>query len=183
MGKNKHKQKSNNIANAPKQVPTNTTSAVSNKPPTLDTKSNNTATASNQKKTPLRSRNQVYAESAHNKIKKLDSELKKEYKSRADGFAVIVLQSGLAQALGFLRAKANGTDTINRAYEQYRIDLASLVAGIAADAFHEKVITTDLATYRIYTRQTLEAATAIKRMAQALISSDKLSGKNDSTSS
>lgn len=122
------------------------------------------------------SRSQRLAQQAHERITDLkthNSALVKEYKSRADGFAVLIMRSGLAQALGFLKAKSmDGNDTLNQAYQRYRDDLARLAhdnGNITGDAFHLEVLSLSLPEYRLATQRTLEAAMALKRMGQALI--------------
>ena len=53
-------------------------------------------------------RAQKYAEAALAKVERVSAELAREYRARAENLPVMVLQSGLVQAVGFLRAKAAG---------------------------------------------------------------------------
>lgn len=128
---------------------------------------------------PQLSRSQRLAKQAHERITDLKAhrpELVKEYKSRADGFAVLVMRSGLAQALGFLKAKSmDSNGTLGQAYQRYRDDVALLAndSNITGDAFHLEVLSLSLPEYRLATQRTLEAAMALKRMGQALIKEDK----------
>lgn len=99
--------------------------------------------------------------------------LREEYKSRADGFPVMVMQAGLAQALGFLLAKSGRS--LDNGYGRYLHDLAAVLrAGGATtagsgEALHGAAIHAALAEYRLLTREALAAAAWLKRMAQAHI--------------
>lgn len=90
---------------------------------------------------------------------------RKEYKSRADNFPVLVLQAGLAQAVGFMRAKA----AKSAAYECYLSDLAAILGLAGGDALQQRAIDADLRDYRQLTRQTLAAAAWLKRFGQAYL--------------
>lgn len=126
----------------------------------------------------LQTRNQVYAAAALRCVEaiKHDEELREEWKSRADSFPVMVLQAGLAQAVGFLRAKSAGDN--DKGYRGYRRYLADLVAVLRAggatqaengEQFQNSIITLNLADYRRLTRETLAAASWLKRLGQAYI--------------
>lgn len=75
---------------------------------------------------PQRTRSQRHAEAALAKIKALlapnaSAIERKEYKTRADNFPVMVMQAGLAQAVGFMRAKAGehvSNGAISKAVEE-----------------------------------------------------------------
>jgi CRISPR-associated protein, Cmr5 family len=96
-----------------------------------------------------------------------------EYKARADGFPVMVMQAGLAQALGFMLAKGQG-DT--NAYGCYLDDLALVLLGKHGHArgeagrnLHKEVIEADLTRYRRMTRDILMVAGWFKRFGQAYL--------------
>lgn len=120
-------------------------------------------------------RTQRYAAAALERIDaiKNDANLRDEYKSRADGFPVMVMQAGLTQGLGFLFAKSN--NQTNNGYGRYLQDLAAvLAAGQATTAqngeqLQQSALTLRLADYRLLTRETLAAAGWLKRFAQAYI--------------
>ncbi len=125
--------------------------------------------------------------------------ISKEYKTRADSFPAMVMQSGLAQALGFLRAKSeeqsaekverskhknNAKDADKKpeenakknrveAYRAYAADIAKVLddAG-SAKALHEQSITAELPQYRRLTREVLEVAILIRRFAQIELHDD-----------
>ena len=111
-------------------------------------------------------RAQKYAEAALAKVERVSAELAREYRARAENLPVMVLQSGLVQAVGFLRAKAAGDGERAAPYRQYVEDLAQLVSGKHADAFHRDIIGASAADYRRLTRETLLAAGWLKRFAQ-----------------
>lgn len=123
----------------------------------------------------LQTRNQVYAAAALRCVEaiKHDENLRDEWKSRADSFPVMVLQAGLAQAVGFLRAKSAGDN--DRGYRRYLADLVAVLrAGGATQAengeqFQNSIVTLNLADYRHLTRETLAAASWLKRLGQAYI--------------
>lgn len=111
-------------------------------------------------------RTQKFAGKAFTQVKKVvesgDDKLRKEYKSRADSFPVMVLQSGLAQAIGFLHAKSKN----ERAYATYLADLASVLGHADAKALHRKVLDASLPEYRHLSHEVLEVAALIKRFGQ-----------------
>ncbi|MCM8611294.1 type III-B CRISPR module-associated protein Cmr5 [Accumulibacter sp.] len=91
---------------------------------------------------------------------------RKEYKARADNFPVLVLQAGLAQAVGFMRAKAAKSP----AYERYLGDLAEILGMAGGEALQQRAIDAGLPDYRQLTRDTLAAAGWLKRFGQAYLS-------------
>ncbi|MEI7844028.1 MAG: type III-B CRISPR module-associated protein Cmr5 [Gallionellaceae bacterium] len=113
-----------------------------------------------------RTRTQRYAEKALAKIEAIEkTDLAKEYKSRSDSFSVMVLQAGLAQAVGFMLAKGAKAP----AYSQYLDDLSSVMGAPDGKAFHHKIIHASIAEYRQLTRETLNAAGWFKRFGQAYL--------------
>jgi CRISPR-associated protein Cmr5 len=114
-----------------------------------------------------RTRTQHYAEKALNKINDIKNKSdSKEYKSRCDNFPVMVMQSGIAQAVGFMLAKGTG----GNAYSQYLNDLASVMGEKNGKDFHAKIIAAQIPDYRRLTRETLNAAGWFKRFGQAYLS-------------
>ncbi len=90
---------------------------------------------------------------------------RKEYKARADSFPVLVLQSGLAQAVGFMLAKA----AKSVAYERYLNDLATMLGFADGAALQQRAISAELRDYRQLTREALAAASWLKRFGQAYL--------------
>lgn len=95
---------------------------------------------------------------------------RKEYKARADNFPVLVLQAGLAQAVGFMRAKAANSDRGGEAYKRYLGDLAGILGLPGGEALQQRAIDAGLPDYRQLTRDTLAAAGWLKRFGQAYLS-------------
>lgn len=114
-----------------------------------------------------RTRTQHYAEKSLKKIEAIKGkDTAKEYKSRCDGFPVMVMQAGLAQAVGFMLAKG-AKDPV---YSQYLDSLASVMGEADGKTFHARIIAAQLPDYRNLTRQTLNAAGWFKRFGQAYLS-------------
>lgn len=99
-------------------------------------------------------------------IRESPAKERKEYKARADNFPVLVLQAGLAQAVGFMRAKAAKSP----AYERYLGDLAGTLGLQGGEALQQHAISAGLPDYRQLTRDTLAAAGWLKRFGQAYLS-------------
>jgi len=100
-----------------------------------------------------RTRSQRQAEKALAAIEALRTAPKKErkeYKARADNFPVLVLQAGLAQAVGFMRAKA----AKSAAYQSYLDDLARILELASGEALQQRAIDVPLPDYRQLTRAT-----------------------------
>lgn len=115
-----------------------------------------------------RTRSQRQAEAALAAIQAIRKEAekeRKEYKARADNFPVLVLQAGLAQAVGFMRAKA----AKSTAYQRYLSDLAAMLGLAGGEALQQRAIDAELREYRQLTRETLAAAAWLKRFGQAYL--------------
>lgn len=113
-------------------------------------------------------RSQKYAQRAFGLIQKVkeQNEKVKEYRTLALNFPTMILQSGLAQAIGFLQAKGK---------EEHLLLLAHIaeLLGENKDSLHKKILAADLSHYQLLTRQTIEAASSLKRYTQALLPKPK----------
>ena len=113
-------------------------------------------------------RSQKYAQRAFGLIQKVkdDNKQVKEYRTLVLNFPTMILQSGLAQAIGFLRAKGK---------EEHLLLLAHIaeLLGENKDSLHKKILEADLSHYQLLSRQALEAASSLKRYTQALLSKPK----------
>lgn len=118
---------------------------------------------------PQRTRSQRFSESALKAVEAVakNTAMRDDYKSRADGFPVMVMQSGLAQAVGFLRGKSEGRD--DNAYGRYLKDLGGLLGQPEPSRFQSQVIKAELPEYRRLTRDALDASSWIKRFCQTLV--------------
>lgn len=97
-----------------------------------------------------------------------DLTLAGDYKPRAMSFPTLVLQAGLAQAVGFLSAKSGGEGKAN-AYKRYFNDLAKVAGKKDGEALLGEALKADLSEYRLLTRDVLDAAAWLKRFCQSLI--------------
>ena len=113
-------------------------------------------------------RSQKYAQRAFGLIQNVKEENKKvkEYRTLALNFPTMILQSGLAQAIGFLQAKGK---------EEHLLLLAHIaeLLGENKDGLHKKILEADLSHYQLLTRQAIEAASGLKRYTQALLPKPK----------
>ena len=108
-------------------------------------------------------RSQKYAQRAFGLIQKV-----KEYRTLALNFPTMILQSGLAQAIGFLQAKGK---------EEHLLLLAHIAELLEEnenkDSLHKKILEADLSHYQLLTRKAIEAASSLKRYTQALLPKPK----------
>ena len=113
-------------------------------------------------------RSQKYAQRAFGLIQKVKEENKKvkEYRTLALNFPTMILQSGLAQAIGFLQAKGE---------EEHLLLLAHIAELLEEnkDSLHKKILEADLSHYQLLTRKAIEAASSLKRYTQALLPKPK----------
>ena len=113
-------------------------------------------------------RSQKYAQRAFGLIQKVkdDNKQVKEYRTLVLNFPTMILQSGLAQAIGFLQAKGK---------EEHLLLLAHIaeLLGENKDSLHKKILEADLSHYQLLSRQALEAASSLKRYTQALLPKPK----------
>lgn len=115
----------------------------------------------------METRDQKYAKAAFPKVNgQKNAATEKGYRTVALGFPVMVLQSGLVQAAGFLLAK-NGPE-----HQAYLRDLSSILGFTSGQDFHTKLVDSQLAEYQLLTRKALEAASWLKRYTQSLLSGD-----------
>lgn len=113
-------------------------------------------------------RSPKYAQRSFGLIQKVkdDNKQVKEYRTLALNFPTMILQSGLAQAIGFLQAKGK---------EEHLLLLAHIaeLLGENKDSLHKKILEADLSHYQLLTRQAIEAASSLKRYTQALLPKPK----------
>ena len=116
-------------------------------------------------------RSQKYAQEAYPLVAEMQKhQLEVKYRTLALNFPSMILQSGLSQAIGFLMAK--GEDE-----HQMLLDhLATLVLDKQEQdkQLHQTILTADLTHYQLLTRQTLEAASWLKRYTQALLEKQQI---------
>lgn len=109
-------------------------------------------------------RSKKYAETAYpmvNEIKGQDIEAK--YRTLALTFPTMIMQSGLAQAIGFLMAKGE------KEHKALLNHLTNLLGFATADALHSAVLSSNIVKYQLLTRDAIEASSWLKRYTQALL--------------
>lgn len=117
----------------------------------------------------MNTRSRQHAANAHACVhNKIEHEYASKYRALALSFPIMVLQSGLAQATGFLQAKSCD----NNEYQLYLSDLAGILGKSSGENLHKAVIESDLPDYQQLTRQALDASGWLKRYAQALLQED-----------
>ena len=115
-------------------------------------------------------RSQKYAQRALGLIQKVKekNEKVKEYRTLALNFPTMILQSGLAQAIGFLQAKGK---------EEHLLLLAHIAELLEENenenSLHKKILEADLSHYQLLTRKAIEASSSLKRYTQALLPKPK----------
>ena len=107
----------------------------------------------------MQTRTQKFAGKAMERIKAVAPANRKEYKSRADSFPTMVLQSGLTQALGFHLGKGER-------YRDYVDDLAKVIGTQNGADLHTAALAAALPEYRRLTHDVLQAAALMKRYGQ-----------------
>lgn len=119
----------------------------------------------------LHTRSQRLAGAALRKVEAVatDAVLRPKYRTRAMSFPAMVMQAGLVQSVGFLRAKSNGKD--DNEFGRYLLDLAQVLDEQQdAKRLHERAVAIDdLREYRLLTREVVDAAGWLKRFAQTLL--------------
>lgn len=133
-----------------------------------------------------RIRSQQYALTAYDLVKNVKIEKEQGKKELAEGYRTLalnfpnmILQSGLCQAVGFLLAKGTEDDENGKKSEKnahFVLLLKHLTKLLndndKTDAFHKHILECDLDKYQLLTRNTLEAASWLKRYTQALLPKD-----------
>lgn len=93
-----------------------------------------------------------------------DNEIKAKYRTLVLNFPTMVLQSGLAQAIGFLVAKNKPEHNILLEHLAQLLGYQNQVKQL-----HEDVRESDITQYQLLTRKTIEASSWLKRYTQALL--------------
>jgi len=114
-------------------------------------------------------RTHKYAEDAFPLVKSMigsDTDRKKleaKYRTLALNFPTMIMQSGLAQAIGFLMAKGK---------DEHKIILGHIEKILGRPNLHADILSSDIKEYQLLTRQALDAAAWLKRYTQALLKNE-----------
>lgn len=127
-------------------------------------------------------RTQKYAQIAYPLVEAIQGhEIEAKYRTLALNFPTMILQSGLAQAIGFLMAKdkqehkvllshivvlvnKNESPDMNQMCLKQTDDIKKMTKN-----FHDKVVDSNITDYQLYTRKAIEASSWLKRYTQALL--------------
>ena len=134
------------------------------------------------KKPTMQIRTQKYAEIAYPLVEAVKgNEIEAKYRTLALNFPTMILQSGLAQAIGFLMAKDKQEHKVLLSHivvlvnknespdmKQACLRQTDTVKNMTKD-FHGKVVNSDITDYQLYTRKAIEASSWLKRYTQALL--------------
>ena len=113
-------------------------------------------------------RTHKYAELAYPLVEKLKKDpLESKYRTLALTFPTMIMQAGLAQALGFLMAKGEPE------HKKYLRHIAELLNYADADALHNDVLRSEIGKYQLLSRKALDASAWLKRYTQALLEKSK----------
>ena len=114
-------------------------------------------------------RTHKYAELAYPLIVEIQgSTTEAKYRTLALTFPSMVMQSGLAQAVGFLMAKNNEE---HKALLEHLAKLLNFVSGDRGNAagLHQAILKSSVTEYQLLSRKALEASAWLKRYTQALL--------------
>ena len=106
-------------------------------------------------------RTHKYAEAAFPLVEQMKKDpFEKKYRTLALNFPTMIMQSGLAQAIGFLVAKGN---------DEHEIILQHIEEILERPSLHTDILASDIQQYQLLTRQALDATAWLKRYTQALL--------------
>lgn len=110
----------------------------------------------------MQTRKQEMAERAYSCISGLNQGQPDDYLTVAKTFPALIHNSGLVQALAFAQAK--GGDK-----EAYTVYINHLIDVMGEDNLENESRTADIVRYQYLSREAIEAATWLKRYAEALL--------------
>lgn len=114
----------------------------------------------------MKIRTHDYARRAYPLVNSLiNDELKSKYRTLALNFPTMIMQSGLAQAIGFLQAK-------NKAEHQQLLRHIESLLNIDHSSLHTQILQSNITHYQRLTRNALDASGWLKRYTQALLDNE-----------
>lgn len=109
----------------------------------------------------MRIRTHQYAEAAYPLVEKMQKDLSEaKYRTLALNFPTMIMQSGLAQAIGFLMAKDQS---------EHKIILGHIQLILKRPNLHADILKSEIDEYQLLTRKALDATSWLKRYTQALL--------------
>lgn len=112
-------------------------------------------------------RTHKYAEAAFPLVEKMQKDpFEAKYRTLALNFPTMIMQSGLAQAIGFLMAKNSDEHKVFLGH------IAKLLGHQSNEALHSSILKSNIGQYQLLTRKALDATSWLKRYTQALLNKD-----------
>tara|TARA_R100000935_G_C2839209_1_gene170064 strand:+ start:3025 stop:3375 length:351 start_codon:yes stop_codon:yes gene_type:complete len=112
----------------------------------------------------MKIRTHKYAELAYPLIEDIQgSSVEAKYRTLALTFPAMIMQSGLAQAIGFLMAKNK------EEHKALLTHIAILLNKKDASVLHQAILKSSVTEYQLLSRETLDASAWLKRYTQALL--------------
>ncbi|MFY9180155.1 MAG: type III-B CRISPR module-associated protein Cmr5 [Venatoribacter sp.] len=113
----------------------------------------------------MRIRTHRYAEAAFPLVEKLQKDpIEAKYRTLALSFPAMIMQAGLMQAVGFLKAKDEA---------EHKELLRHIEGIIDAKDLHALLLKSDVQEYQLLTRKALDASSWLKRYTQALLEKNR----------
>ena len=114
-------------------------------------------------------RTHKYAEIAYPLVEQIQgTDVESKYRTLALTFPTMIMQSGLAQAIGFLMAKNNPEHQYVLSHIAKLLNYVDKGQG-NAQALHQAVLSSSVTEYQLLSRKALEASSWLKRYTQALL--------------
>lgn len=112
----------------------------------------------------MKIRTHKYAEIAYPLVSSVQgSSVEAKYRTLALTFPSMIMQSGLAQAIGFLMAKNK------EEHKELLHHIATLMNEADSKALHNKILESSVTKYQLLSREALDASAWLKRYTQALL--------------
>ncbi|MGP5437425.1 type III-B CRISPR module-associated protein Cmr5 [Psychrobacter alimentarius] len=112
----------------------------------------------------MKIRTHKYAELAYPLVNDIKgSSVESKYRTLALTFPTMIMQSGLAQAIGFLMAKNKDE------HKELLQHMAILLNEVDSKSLHDKIINSSVTEYQLLSREALDASAWLKRYTQALL--------------
>lgn len=109
----------------------------------------------------MKIRTHQYAEAAYPLVEKMQKDsFEAKYRTLALNFPTMIMQSGLAQSIGFLIAKGS---------DEHKVYLCHIQEILKRPNLHTEILKSDIEEYQLLTRKALDATSWLKRYTQALL--------------
>lgn len=117
------------------------------------------------KKSTMQIRTQKYAEIAYPLVEAIqNTSMEVKYRTLALTFPTMIMQSGLAQAIGFLKAKGESHHQTMLEHLTKLLDHQ-----VTSEQLYQNILKSDIIEYQLLTRKAIEASSWLKRYTQALL--------------